>query len=81
MNDAQSQARLAEALVGERWRALYLNSAEFHANIEVLARMLPIWIDAFATQAVGADKAMAAEISQMMFRPRPVGRPTRSAQP
>jgi len=43
--------RLIEALVGMRHRHLYLNSATFHAQIEVMTQMLPIVVDALAVAA------------------------------
>lgn len=62
--DRQHQA-LIEGLVGQRWRGLYLNSAEFHAAVEALAALLPLWIDAIAAQSEKNRTEWAAELQRM----------------
>lgn len=41
---------LVLGLVGENHRDQYLNDAEFHSRIELLARMLPSWVDGIAAE-------------------------------
>jgi hypothetical protein len=56
---------LVEALVGMKHRNLYLNSATFHAHIEMAARMLTIMVDALAV-AAAEEKKRTADMIRIM---------------
>lgn len=61
--------QLIEALVGQKWRGMYHNSAEFHGVIDGLAWMLPLWIDGLAEQAKRDDGRRNAELERMQNLP------------
>ena len=56
---------LINGLVGEEHHGLYRNSATFHAQIEVIVRMLPTIIDALAVAAAEEEKRTADMIRIM----------------
>lgn len=47
----------------QRLHAHYLNDAHFHAIVDQLAAMLPVWIDATAVECVKAAAARAEQIA------------------
>jgi hypothetical protein len=62
------EALLARALVGDEHREQYLTDANFHSAVCLLARMLPLWVDALAdckasmpTEQIAAIRAYLAE--------------------
>jgi hypothetical protein len=62
---------LVEALVGTKHLRLYLNSATFHAQIEVASRMLPIMVDALAVAAEEEEVRTAAMLKILESAPGP----------
>jgi len=60
---------LVEALVGTKHLRLYLNSATFHAQIEVASQMLPIVVDALAVAATEEEAGIAALLKMMESTP------------
>ena len=56
---------LINGLVAAEHRGLYLNSATFHAHIEMAARMLTIMVDALAV-AAAEEKKRTADMIRIM---------------
>lgn len=50
------QRRLLEGLLGEKHREAYLNNAAFHYHIDMLVRMLPLWVDGIAAECDMAEE-------------------------
>jgi len=64
---------LINGLVAAEHRGLYLNSATFHAQIEVMTQMLPIVVDALAVAATEEEARIAKLIkAQMKMPPLPI---------
>jgi hypothetical protein len=61
---------LTLALVGHKHQSLYLNSATFHAQIEVMARMIPIIVDALAVSAEEEDREIKARCRMLEVMPQ-----------
>jgi hypothetical protein len=61
-------SKLINALVGDRTE-LYWTSATFHNSIDVLASMLPAWVDGLASYAVGEDVRRAARLEVLLNGP------------
>lgn len=60
------QRRLLEGLLGEKHREAYQTNAAFHHHMEMLVRMLPLWVDGIATacEATEADRREAERLMQ-----------------
>jgi len=64
-----AKAHIIEGLVGTKHERLYMNSASFHAQIEVMTQMLPIVVDALAVAATEEKAKVDAEIKRQMMLP------------
>lgn len=58
---------LTRALVGSRG-SLYVTSPQFKASIDLLAQMLPLWVDGIAEHAEQTDRAFAARLQDVVLR-------------
>jgi hypothetical protein len=54
---------LIKALVGEKHRWRWQHSAEFHAEIRMLASLLPLWVDGMAAASDEADEAAKVRVA------------------
>lgn len=61
--NSQDHLHLITGLVGP-YAHLFHTSASFHNNIEQLAKMLPMWVEAMATAAEKQDAAMKLAIEE-----------------
>lgn len=51
---------------------LYRTSATFKAQIEMLARLLPAWVDGLAASAIESDEQLRQQIEAMKNMPSPI---------
>jgi len=49
---------LTRGLVGDKYRRLYVNNVHFHASVDTLVAMLPLWIDGLADRAEDARESL-----------------------
>jgi hypothetical protein len=69
MND---RGNLVRALVSDDHKSLYMNDPFFSENIDMLAKMIPLWIDAIAEKCeeqVIEREAIKQQLEQGMMRP------------
>jgi hypothetical protein len=59
------ECHLVTGLVREEHRDLYQHSAVFHAAVDQLARMLPVWVDGLAALAVQEDANTEAAVAKL----------------
>ena len=59
----------AACLIPYKHRQLYLNNATFHHQINILANLLPMWVDGMAVQAEELDREQKARYEQIMNMP------------
>jgi len=69
--EEEERNNLIDALVGTEHLRLYLNSATFHAKIEMVANAWPIIVDALAVSAKEEDKEIKARIRLLEKTPGP----------
>jgi hypothetical protein len=69
--DKDQYHRILTALVPDEHRALYRNSADFNADMNQLASMLPLWVDFLAERARKQDGARVAELQRLMVQGLP----------
>ena len=67
----RNYAQLVAGLVGGKHHDLYRNSASFHAQVEVMTRMLPIIVDALAVAAEEEEVRAKAMLKIMEATPMP----------
>ena len=66
----EERHNLIDALVGTKYMRLYLNSASFHAKVEMLANAWPIIVDALAVSAKEEDKTIKAMMASLYTQPQ-----------
>jgi hypothetical protein len=58
---------IVRALIGDRHERLFNQSAEFHAEVEALARLLPVWIEGLAARAE-IEMGRRSELVEQLMR-------------
>lgn len=66
---------LIEGLVGDR-DLLYRTNAVFKSGIDMLARMLPLWVDGLAAHAEATDATSAEKMRELMSTSLPMTMPS-----